>query len=67
MSHSGSSLEHSSESAAERAYPARLGSSPGTASESTTDAITNALVAHDELAEGLEVVIEEDGFSVTKG
>ena len=67
MSHSGSSLGHSSESAAERAYPARLGSSPGTASDSTTDAITNALVAHDEFAESLEAVMEEDGFSVPKG
>ena len=59
-SNNGSSLEHSSDGTAERAFPALLRSSPGTASESTTEYMTQMLVAQDDLANDLEQIMEED-------
>ena len=59
-SNNGSSLEHSSDGTAERAFPALLSSSPGTASDSTTEYMTQMLVAQDDLANDLEQIMEED-------
>ena len=59
-SNNGSSLEHSSDGTAERTYPALLGSSPGAASDSTTEYMTQMLVAQDDLANDLEQIMEED-------
>ena len=61
-SNNGSSLEHSSDGTAERAYPALLSSSPGTASDSTTEYMTQMLAPQDQdtLERDLEQIIEED-------
>ena len=60
-SNNGSSLEHSSDGTAERAYPALLSSSPGIASDSTTDYLIQTLVPHeDTLERDLEQIMEEN-------
>ena len=60
-SNNGSSLAHSSDGTAERAYPALLSSSPGTASDSTTDYLLQTLVPLDgSLEYDLEQIMEED-------
>ena len=60
-SNNGSSLAHSSDGTAERAYPALLSSSPGTASDSTTEYLLQTLVPHEEsLERDLEQIMEED-------